>query len=303
MTGIYAIYNIYTKQIYVGSSIDIEYRKTEHFRKLKNGIHINKFLQEDFNKWEESAFRHQILEEVKEDELLEKESDWISKYDFLYNSTPTFKEMVFSENEIILFWSKVKIRKINECWNWVFKGDKDGYGRFHLRRNNKKLFFVASRVSYFITHPNDNINGLVCHSCDNPSCCNPKHLFIGSHSKNQKDRSNKGRGKCKLDFDIAENIRIFSKNRLKEEVYLYVKGLNIEVCNETINRVLRGASFSKTKRQHQKRGNITSKYMIENIKRYYLLGQNGNKIAKMFNLNAWTVRKIIRKEIKEKTCL
>ena len=87
------------------------------------------------------------------------------------------------------FWSKVDIKGDNECWEWIRFKDKAGYGQFGYQ---KKVYY-AHRFSYELTF-GQIANGLcVCHSCDNPSCCNPKHLWLGTDRDNQKDRHSKGR--------------------------------------------------------------------------------------------------------------
>ena len=75
------------------------------------------------------------------------------------------------------------------CWLWVGHISKDGYGR--LRVAGKKE--LAHRASYraFIGEIPDTL--LVCHKCDNPSCVNPNHLFIGTHQDNMNDKVAKGR--------------------------------------------------------------------------------------------------------------
>jgi hypothetical protein len=80
---------------------------------------------------------------------------------------------------------------LNACWLWLKHKDKDGYGR--LRYQTKP--FSAHRWSY-MHHIGLIPEGMfVCHSCDNPSCCNPLHLWLGTSQENTKDRDNKNRYK------------------------------------------------------------------------------------------------------------
>lgn len=101
---------------------------------------------------------------------------------------------MFSKNETIedRFWNKVKILKENDCWEWKYCKDKDGYGGFELTHGNKQR---AHRVSWELNYGPIPANLFVLHHCDNPSCVNPKHLFLGSASDNNKDCKNKGRAR------------------------------------------------------------------------------------------------------------
>jgi group I intron endonuclease len=78
--GIYKIVNNVNKKIYVGSSINLNKRKMEHFNKLKLNKHENSYLQRSFNKYGEKNFTFKIIEYVEfEINLLNREQFWINK--------------------------------------------------------------------------------------------------------------------------------------------------------------------------------------------------------------------------------
>lgn len=64
-SGIYWITNLITDQIYVGSAVDLNRRKSRHFNQLKNNKHSNKYLQNSFNKYGENNFKFEVIEKVK----------------------------------------------------------------------------------------------------------------------------------------------------------------------------------------------------------------------------------------------
>ncbi len=94
-----------------------------------------------------------------------------------------------TEKDSRRFWSKVDKGEPDSCWNWNAGTDKEGYGRFG--KFNKAL--LSHRIAYELSYGIDPGDFLVLHSCDNPACCNPKHLSIGTYLDNNRDRANKGR--------------------------------------------------------------------------------------------------------------
>lgn len=105
------------------------------------------------------------------------------------------------------------------CWEWLGFLNEWGYGRFNM--NGRKI--LAHRASWEIHFGPIYLGALVCHKCDNPSCVNPNHLFLGSVKDNAVDMAAKGRQNgprgvshhsAKLNPDLVREIRQKHKSGL-----------------------------------------------------------------------------------------
>ena len=88
------------------------------------------------------------------------------------------------------FWEKVDIRTEDDCWNWKNSKYPTGYGHFSSGKPRRGRY--SHRVAWELTYGPIPEDKCICHHCDNPSCCNPKHLFLGTTADNMHDRDRKG---------------------------------------------------------------------------------------------------------------
>jgi len=95
--------------------------------------------------------------------------------------------MEISEKDRVRFWKKVD--KSDDCWLWKAGRFSRGYGGFQMRNTN----CIAHRISWIIANGPIPAGQCVLHSCDNPPCVRPDHLWLGSQLENIADRDRKGR--------------------------------------------------------------------------------------------------------------
>lgn len=140
------------------------------------------------------------------------------------------------------FLSKVDTRGDEECWIWKSSVNKNGYGKFGVT--------TAHRMSYILFVGNIPDGMLVCHTCDNPPCVNPKHLFLGNNLDNIRDCVNKGRQhkqggedshNHKLTWNIVLDMRTMHNNGvLKKDI-----AEKYNISRSHVSRITLGKSWIK----------------------------------------------------------
>ena len=152
-----------------------------------------------------------------------------------------------------ILWSKVDKRGPDECWPWKGYRNAQGYGRTWIGDKG----YYAHRVIYDLAHPGEialqapkkaSSTGFLRHRCDNPPCCNPAHLLIGTHADNMRDKIERGRQvsytsigspRAKLTAEDVQWIRFHKKRGVSmvalEKLY--------EVSRATIHGVVYGRHY------------------------------------------------------------
>lgn len=143
------------------------------------------------------------------------------------------------------FTSKYKHNLKTDCWEWLAGKHVDGYGTFWVNRKNS----LAHRVSYELFVGSIPPSLSVLHTCDNPSCVNPKHLFVGTQDDNMKDMIQKNRKKVingsnlpqsKLTIQQVLEIR-------KKEKFQYEYAKDFGVCQATVREAQVGLTWKHVK--------------------------------------------------------
>lgn len=140
------------------------------------------------------------------------------------------------------FWSKVQKGGPDECWEWQAGRHKFGHGKFRLPTGHIGSHRMAWQLTYGPIPP-----GMwVLHHCDNPPCCNPRHLYLGTAQDNTRDREVRGRHP-----HPAKDVCKYGHVLTDDNVYVTYppshKGRPFRQCRLCMNRRQREYHARKTK--------------------------------------------------------
>jgi len=142
-----------------------------------------------------------------------------------------------------------RIDTAGDCWLWTGSRNRLGYGRIITCEGKEKRYdLLAHRVVYFLATGHDPIGFQVCHSCDNPSCVNPAHLFLGSAADNAADAKEKMRHRrgddhafAKLDTKTVLRARRVYRNG---GVSMQAIAEEVGIDRRTLGEAIRGITWA-----------------------------------------------------------
>lgn len=171
------------------------------------------------------------------------------------------------------FWWSVAVAQESSCWPFLRGRDTDGYGRFFDGVEVQPAHRLAWSFSAGAPIP---VGLSVLHSCDNPPCCNPAHLRLGTAKDNHADMMRRGRARIAyVNVDVPLHRRPLG-DRNGSRKYP--------------ERLLRGRAASESRPRK-----LTEENVLE-IRRAYRSGERLTSLAKRFDVGAPQVYRIVHRQ-------
>ncbi len=209
------------------------------------------------------------------------------------------------------FWKNVAMGSVDECWEWQRCKNAKGYGM--LRFGSFKSMQKAYRVAWMLTYGPIPLGKHVLHKCDDPTCCNPRHLYIGTNKENVRDRKTRGRQLCgektaraKLTVDQVREIRkryaadeFLSMEKLGKEygitpgsvynIIVYISWRHVDPDGEAniIRRTTVGERAAKAKMTREE---------VVDLRRRATNGEATIDLAKEYGISRYSAYKIIKRQ-------
>lgn len=135
-------------------------------------------------------------------------------------------------SDVCRFMNYVKVT--SGCWIWIASKNRSGYGKFSFSGFKN---ITAHRASYILFNGPIKDDLFVCHSCDNPSCVKPAHLWLGNHAENMSDMTKKERQNSKLKCEDILKIReMVEKDSIPQTKIVELYGITSGTVSSIIHR-------------------------------------------------------------------
>jgi hypothetical protein len=183
------------------------------------------------------------------------------------------------------FWELV--HKTDYCWEWTGCKDKNGYGKFTYAAETER----APRYSYRLYYGSIPQGLYVCHTCDNPSCVNPDHLFLGTPQDNMDDKVAKGRWRGNPERSLTDEQLAYAAKARSEGAPDREICETLQVPKSTLRTVLKRAGEFRPK----PRGALVVNTTIEDLVALRERGEGLASIAKRFGVDRKVIKRLLEK--------
>lgn len=147
------------------------------------------------------------------------------------------------------FWRKVQVRGADRCWPWLAGKRRRGYGAFWMKGALRSAHHVALELMSGVAVPESSV---VMHSCDTPTCCNPKHLSLATQLANVRDMHAKGRAKLLAGREHwSRNKRKLSAERVAFVRSEYANGATLTSIAKQLDVALQTVSDIVNSKTHR----------------------------------------------------
>lgn len=161
------------------------------------------------------------------------------------------------------------------CWIWTRGLTTSGYGSISTGNGRTS---ATSRVAWEVTNGPIPAGLFACHHCDNPPCCNPEHLFLGTHADNARDMAEKGRANAHLRRGEANGSRKHPERRPRGDRHW---------TQTSPSLVCRGERCHSAKLDAEK---------VREVRARSAMGERSGLIAAAFGIATSMVRRIVRRD-------
>jgi len=165
-----------------------------------------------------------------------------------------------TSEDIAKFHAAVIKRGPDECWGWLCAHDKGGYPLLYPARGR---CFRAHRIASYLEH--GFAGACTCHTCNNPGCVNPKHLYPGDNKTNATDRDLAGRhGKSKTTHEQTLTIAAMYRDGKSASEISAALGFPRQV----VYRICKGKTFGWLTGFEYTRRHLTPEDVLQVVTRY-----------------------------------
>jgi len=183
------------------------------------------------------------------------------------------------------FWNRIEKLETG-CWEWQAFRNRKGYGQMSLQGR----LILAHRFSFYIHNGHLSSELFVMHICDNPPCCNPAHLRLGTNKENMQDAAQKGRMP-------KGNSHPFRLNPSLIANYGARNGAN--TCPESVARGERHWTRrlpEQIKRGNERKNTILTPDLVCEIRAKRLNGYSQQRLADEYGVDRKTIAKVVNRE-------